>query len=121
MQKMKRKDIQICLLLAFVFIATRSYSATAMRIRKAEPELSRNRQMVNFFDASLGGFKLKPAQSSEGSAAGFLSATWVSRTSSGWHLFVTINKSGMQVIENYRKVPSTPNPIGNRHPPAKHD
>ncbi|XP_040988712.1 CLAVATA3/ESR (CLE)-related protein 46-like [Juglans microcarpa x Juglans regia] len=91
MQKMKRKDIQICLFLAFVFIATRSYSATAMRIRKAEP----------------GSFKLKPAQSSEGSAAGFLSATW--------------NKSGMQVINSYRKVPSVPNPIGNRHPPAKHD
>ncbi|XP_041000588.1 CLAVATA3/ESR (CLE)-related protein 46-like [Juglans microcarpa x Juglans regia] len=87
--KMKRKEVRICLLLAFIFITSGCYYFTAIRIRSAESAVD---------------FKFKPVKARESSAAGFMTATW--------------NKSGMQ---NNRKVPSAPNPIGNRHPPSRHN
>ncbi|KAG6728607.1 hypothetical protein I3842_02G180100 [Carya illinoinensis] len=87
--KMKRKEVRICLLLAFIFITSGCYYFTAMRIRSAESAVD---------------FMFKPAKARESPATGFKTATW--------------NKSGMQ---SNRKVPSAPNPIGNRHPPSRHN
>ncbi|XP_059458483.1 CLAVATA3/ESR (CLE)-related protein 46-like [Corylus avellana] len=87
--KMKRKEIQIYLLLAFILTTSQCYYSTAMR---------------NIHSAESVGFKLKPAQARESSAAGHMSATW-------------INKSGIQDQKTAHKVPSGPSPIGNRHPP----
>ncbi|KAF3965590.1 hypothetical protein CMV_010228 [Castanea mollissima] len=89
--KMKRKQIQISLFLALILIASQCYHSTAMRMHTAESV----------------DFNLKSAQARKSSATEFKSFTW--------------SKSGIHVRENVKKVPSGPNPIGNKHPPSGHN
>ncbi|KAG6665767.1 hypothetical protein CIPAW_02G182900 [Carya illinoinensis] len=61
---MKRKEVRICLLLAFIFITSGCYYFTAMRIRSAESAVD---------------FMFKPAKARESPATGFKTATWECR------------------------------------------
>ncbi|XWS07774.1 hypothetical protein CRYUN_Cryun41cG0019800 [Craigia yunnanensis] len=90
---MKRIEVLAYLIIAFLLLtASQSQFSIAIRIGQAMETVDDDMKMI------------RTAKPKPNSGNRFLLATW---------------EPGTQFDGNMRKVPSAPNPIGNRHPPSK--